>query len=415
MQSLTVTIFVTLALLASSGAEAGNAYPVQVGERPLYLVDQLPDSDLKQQLQGCTLDNLKPQPFSIAHRGAPLFYPEHSEASYLAAIRQGAGVIECDVTFTKDEQLVCRHSQCDLHQTTDILLRPELANRCSVPFSPFDEESGTAAHARCCTSDFTLAEIESLCAIMEGFDQRATTVEQFVLSAPDWRTQLHGQCERPMSHAASIELIDQFGLNMTPELKAPEIDMPFGDYSRTDFADALVQSYLDAGIAPERVFLQSFHLEDIQHWLEHWPEFAQQAIWLDGRYTLDGFDPQQPATWQISMDELYELGVRFIGPPLWMLVTADNDRIVPSVYAEHAQAAGLRIIAWTIERSGPLHDGGGWYYQSIAELTTNAGVVLQLLDVLMHQIGVEGVFSDWPATTTFFAHCMADTLVSDSP
>ena len=28
------------------------------------------------------------------------------------------GVIECDVSFTSDRELVCRHSNCDLHYTT---------------------------------------------------------------------------------------------------------------------------------------------------------------------------------------------------------------------------------------------------------------------------------------------------------
>jgi len=45
----------------------------------------------------------------------------------------GAGIIECDVTFTKDRELVCRHSQCDLHTTTNILTVPELAAIVGVP------------------------------------------------------------------------------------------------------------------------------------------------------------------------------------------------------------------------------------------------------------------------------------------
>jgi glycerophosphoryl diester phosphodiesterase len=36
----------------------------------------------------------------------------------------GASVIECDVTFTKDAELVCRHAQCDLHTTTNIVAPP---------------------------------------------------------------------------------------------------------------------------------------------------------------------------------------------------------------------------------------------------------------------------------------------------
>ncbi len=53
-------------------------------------------------------------------------FPEHTKVSYLAAARMGAGIIECDVTFTKDTELVCRHSQCNLHATTDILVRSGL-------------------------------------------------------------------------------------------------------------------------------------------------------------------------------------------------------------------------------------------------------------------------------------------------
>ena len=34
---------------------------------------------------------------------------------------------------------------------------------------------------------------------------------------------------------------------------------------------------------------------------------------------------------------------------------------------------------------------------------TNAS---QLLDVLAKQVGVRGVFSDWPATTTYYASCI---------
>ena len=74
----------------------------------------------------------------------------------------GAGVIECDVTFTKDRQLVCRHSQCDLHTTTNILSVPALAAKCTQAFSPADPATGKKASAKCCTSDITLAEFRQL-------------------------------------------------------------------------------------------------------------------------------------------------------------------------------------------------------------------------------------------------------------
>ena len=64
--------------------------------------------------------------FSIGHRGACMQFPEHTLESYEAASRMGAGIVECDVTFTSDLELICRHAQCDLHTTTDVVLRPEM-------------------------------------------------------------------------------------------------------------------------------------------------------------------------------------------------------------------------------------------------------------------------------------------------
>ena len=35
-------------------------------------------------------------------------YPEHTFQGYEAAALMGAGIIECDVTFTKDKELICK-------------------------------------------------------------------------------------------------------------------------------------------------------------------------------------------------------------------------------------------------------------------------------------------------------------------
>ena len=107
------------------------------------------------------------------------------------------------------------------------------------------------------------------------------------------------------------------------------------------------------------------------------------------------------------MAELAESGVTIVAPPLWMLLSLDDDNnIVPSNYARAAKVAGLDIIAWTAERSGSLKKGGGWYYQSIASTIKQDGDVFRLLDTLARDVKVKGVFSDWPATTTFYANCL---------
>ena len=122
----------------SSGHGGGRprALNVQLGPRPFFLVDDMDEGPLKKKLQSCTEGPFERSDFSIGHRGAALQFPEHTKESYLAAARMGAGILECDVTFTKDRQLVCRHSQCDLHTTTNILAMPELAAKCTQPFTP---------------------------------------------------------------------------------------------------------------------------------------------------------------------------------------------------------------------------------------------------------------------------------------
>jgi glycerophosphoryl diester phosphodiesterase len=32
--------------------------------------------------------------------------------------------------------------------------------------------------------------------------------------------------------------------------------------------------------------------------------------------------------------------------------------------------------------------------------------MLKLLDVLAKDVGIKGIFSDWPATVTYYANCM---------
>lgn len=87
------------------------------------------------------------------------------------------------------------------------------------------------------------------------------------------------------------------------------------------------------------------------------------------------------------------------------MTVGDNGKIVSSEYAKQAKAAGLDIITWTLERSGPLTDGGGWYYQSVTDVIHNAGDMLEMLDVLAQDVGIIGIFSDWAGTVTYYANC----------
>ena len=382
---------------------------VALDTRVVYLINDMDPSPLKDSLQSC-LSNpnlmMKPTDFSIAHRGACLQFPEHTLESYQAAIHMGAGIIECDTVVTKDGELVCRHDQCDLHTTTNILVTP-LAAKCSIPFIP---ASGGAknATAKCCTSDLKKAEFKSLCGKMDNYNPGAKTASEYIdgtsISTP-FRTDLYSWCGTLVTHIEHLTTVKRYGRKHTPELKSytQGIGMPAYDQIRAK----IVQEYIDNGINASDVFLQSFNYPDIAFWLANYPEFARQAIYLDidGNLPCDGTlaKCKLPA----NFTALYAAGVRYIGPQLNVLVQVGNascsapspcnaksclcGKYAPSEYAMAANAAGLKIITWSLERSGLLASGGGGYYSTSNALsgkafTNNDGDTYELLDVLARQV-----------------------------
>ena len=393
---------------------------VQLGPRPYYLVNDMDPGPLKDDLLECREGPFRRTDFSIGHRGAPVQFPEHTKESYEAAARMGAGILECDVTFTSDFELVCRHSQCDLHTTTNILATP-LAEKCSEPFVPADPEAGTPASALCCTSDITLAEYKTLCGKMDASDPTATTVEEYLGGTARWRTDLYSSCGTLLSHAESIDLIYDLGGKFTPELKGPSVEMPFTaddgmEYTQEDYAQKMIDEYKEAGIRPRDVWAQSFNLNDVLYWINYTPRFGRQAVFLESAY-YNGRDANDPSTWVRENDEdlyrmpdeLRELGVRWFAPPMQNLIAADGELIVPSALAHAARSARLRIIAWTIERSNPLSGAfgsPGFYYSSVLDNVNNDGDLYEVLDVLAFDVGIRGIFTDWPATVTYYANCM---------
>ena len=368
------------------------------------LVSTLQAGALKTKLEACLGNPLISSEFSISHRGAPLTYPEHTREGYIAAHEMGAGNIECDVTFTKDKELVCRHSQCDLHSSTNILQTP-LADSCSIP--PDFQSKQPFRNVKCCTSDITLSEFKSLKGRKDKSNKKAKTLDEFYMHTQALPNAPGLEFGELISHKESIELFKSLGVKMVPELKKAQIDMPFNGFTQQQYAAAIVQDYIDADITHENVTLQSFNLDDVYFWLENFPQFGQNAVWLDGRYGASGFNHKKSKTWKPGMEELRHSGVETLAPPLWMLLALDKKgQIVPSDYAQSATRAGLDIITWTLERSGSLESGGGWYYQTVKKAINKDSDMLRVLDVLAQQVKVAGVFSDWPASTTFYANCM---------
>src|SRR5262245_5808813 len=292
-----------MALAAAASVRAGDdredgggrreGSSIQLGPRPFYLVAGLDDGPLKDRLNRCERGPFSRTDFSIGHRGAALEFPEHTQEAYLAGARMGAGIVECDVTFTRDGELVCRHAECDLHTTTNIVAS-ELNAKCTVPWS------GPGSSPKCCTSDLTLAEFKSLRAKMDASNPAATTAEGFLGGTPSWRTDLYTGRGTLMTLRESIALNERNGVKHTPELKAGDparIAQVFG--SQAAFAQRMIDVLKEAGVDPRDVFLQSFNKDDILYWIQNAPAFGRQAVFLDS------IDPTaNPPVPRLSLDDL---------------------------------------------------------------------------------------------------------------
>jgi len=209
-------------------------------------------------------------------------------------------------------------------------------------------------------------------------------------------------CPSIPTHAESIELIAEHGSYFTPELKSPDVEMPYeGDYTQEMYAQQMINEYIDAGIPPEQVWPQSFNVEDVIYWVDN-TDYGAQAVALED--FIDVENVTQIDTW---LDLLVDSNTNIVAPPMQKLVKAAPEAellMEPNYYAEAAIERGLDIITWTLERSGP--GLGGFYWATtdgIVEL--EEGDRFSMLHVLHQDVGILGIFSDWPATVTFYANC----------
>lgn len=416
--AMTLTMVATAGLAALAHADrndlnndddrAKRDNSVQLDPRPFYLVEGMDKGTLKDRLMKCQDGPFYRTDFSIGHRGAAMQFPEHSDVSYRAGARMGAGIVECDVTFTSDGTLVCRHSECDLHTTTNIVAIPKLNAKCTVPWTG---PVGANPAPQCCTSDLTLEEYKTLEAKMDASNPAADTPEGYLGGTAHWRTDLYVGRANVLTFKESIKLNQEHGVKHTPELKGAthqkRVDAIFG--SQANYAQKFIDELKNAGVKPREAWVQSFNKDDVLYWIQNEPRFGRQAVYLDS------IDPTaNPPISRPSIDELRDLkqqGIRIIAPPMWALLAVnDINEVIPSEYANDIRKVGLDIITWTFERSD-LRQGaakGGWYYlfDPKGKAIKKDSDMYKALHVLAKDVKIRGIFSDWPATVTYYANCM---------
>ena len=398
----------------------------------------MPDGELKTRLASYS-GPITRRRSVIAHRGAPLGYPEHTIEAHDAGLRQGAGVIEADVAFTKDFELVVRHGFADLERDTDALAQLAAGTATftpSVPFSPCvpagvdadgnaTEEVPATAQVR--TTDMTLREFQRLRGTNYGkANPKAQDHTEYKDVAP-WKKELL-QFGQVLSFRQFLERYKHVpGIRFTPELKQPQpadyeavrqsgaVGAGLTDQEIQDaFCDKLIHTIKDAGIPPQDIILQSFIFSDIKYWIDHHPAFGANAAFLTMPESVceSITDAGTPSAKLLADDPSYlaklkAQGLRIIAPSMNDLYKGTEHGPVRSAWAEAATEAGLRIITWTLERSPPGDAAAAWYWRADGKgegsnvYSDTVIDKLSLLHTLFTVVGIEAIFSDVSAAAPF--------------
>ncbi|PKL48937.1 MAG: glycerophosphodiester phosphodiesterase [Candidatus Riflebacteria bacterium HGW-Riflebacteria-2] len=292
-------------------------------------------------------------PINIAHRGACAYLPEHTLPAKALAYGMQADYIEQDVVLTKDDRALVIH---DIHLDTVTDVAEKFPGR-------------ARADGRYYALDFTLAEIRTLKAC-ERFNIASGTAV-FAGRFPLWKSDF-----RLHTLEEEIELIQ--GLNHStgrnvgiyPEIKDPAWHREQGH----DISPIVIRILADYGYtkAEDKVYLQCFDFAELKR-VKSELKCELKLIQL----TEEDFDVASVASYAVG-----------IGPWIKQLISGfDKDgRPIISDLAAQAKAHGLEMHPYTF-RVDALPDGIS------AE---------KLLDTLFNEIGVDGIFSDFPDVSRDF-------------
>jgi glycerophosphoryl diester phosphodiesterase len=286
------------------------------------------------------LDAVPPAPFSVAHRGASAYAPEHTRQAYELALAQGADYVEQDLGLTRDGVLVCLHD-LTLERTTDV--EQVFPDRATV------ERDGATERRRWYVDDFTLAEIRRL-------------------DAGSWFDPSFANA-RVITFQEAVDLV-KGKAGIFPELKGPARLRAKGLSLEDAVVTALRKNGLDgASLVKGRpaVLLQSFEEQSLRTLASRLP--AIPRTFLIGT-------PEAAQRW-LTGAGLREMRAFVTGVgPARALIDAR-----PALVAD-AHAAGLTVVPWTFRAARG----------SAAEAATAKADMLRF--TATH--GVDGLFTDNP-------------------
>ena len=307
----------------------------------------------------------------IAHRGASGYLPEHTIAAKAMAYAQGADYIEQDLVMTKDDELVVLH---DRHLDT-------VTNVAEIFPDRFRDDG------RFYVIDFTLEEIRKL-SVVERFEMKegvATPVftDRFPLGKSSFRVHTFSE---------EIELIQ--GLNVStgksvgiyPEIKSPAFHRDEGKDIAVAALNVLKQYGYDE--KTDKIFLQCFDTSELQRIHDELMPQLNMDVPL-----VQLMGTEEEYHWMLSESGMQRLAtyVDGIGPSAYLLIAPDStaSEIKVTRLVEIAHAAGLQVHPYTFRRERN-------------QMPPFAKDYDDFLRIFFDEVGVDGVFTDFPDLTVRF-------------
>ncbi|MGV6872832.1 glycerophosphodiester phosphodiesterase [Pseudochelatococcus sp. B33] len=332
-----------------------------------------------------------PEPTVIAHRGASALRPEHTVASYLKAIEDGADVIEPDLVITKDGVLVARHENAIAildadgsikEATTNVAELPQFTDRKTTKTIDGVEITGWFVE------DFTLDELKTLRA------------RERIPAIRPANTAFNDQFEIPtfqevidLARAESEKRGRTIGI--APETKHPTFFKSIGQPLEPALIEILNRNDLNRKEAP--VIVQSFEVGNLKELRQQTPVRLAQLIDSEGRpydFIVQGEAEKRTYDDLITDEGLKEISTYadILAPYKTLIVpVVDGKPGEPTGLAERAHAAGLAVVIWTLRPENSFLPAG--FRKDPADDKTARGDSVGEITVYL-KAGVNAFFSD---------------------
>ena len=332
----------------------------------------------------------------IAHRGASGYLPEHTLAAKAMAYAMGADYIEQDVVMTRDDHLIVLHDPF-LDRVTNV------TERFPKRFREFEGSK------RWLAIDFTLEEIQSLEA-SQSFSPGKSESDNNAGRIADYpsRFPIFSSSFQVPTLQQEIELIQ--GLNHSTgkdigiyvEIKAPWLHQIEGK----DISHAVLSVLKEYGYQDkqDKAFVQCFDPDEVRRIHEYlMPELnvnlklvqlIAPSSWGETRRLVNGKFEVVNNDWMLKPGAMQKLSGYVDGVGPWKSLLLENagqavegssgtEAIRPSKLLTEAKATDLMIHPFTFRK-----DPG--------KVPAYARDFEHLLEIFLYQLGVDGVFTDFP-------------------